>query len=180
MLVRDGHKLRATTYAATAGVIAALGFFSLFGFALVAFWIATVLPRFATPGAPYGAWKEGLVGIAWLAVCVLGVATRSTVTIDPDRRVIELRLSRFGVGTPRVVPFEDVVRVGVRERLTGRVTQHRVRTYKRGYVVLIEARGLSFDGQALAVSVGSLETARADGELVAAALGLPCVDMTAG
>lgn len=179
MLVRDGHKLRATTYAATAGVIAALGFFSLFGVALVAFWIATVLPRFATPGEPYGAWKEGFVGIAWLAVCVLGVATRSTVTIDPDRRVIELRLSRFGVGTPRVVPFADVVRVGIRKRLTGSY-RHRPRPRKRAYEVLVEARGLSFEGQALVVSVGSLETARADGDLVATALGLPCVDMTVG
>ena len=175
-MIRQGNRLLARVYSASVGTFVLIGCFSLFGFALVGLWVATLLPAYANPGDPFGAWRAGLVGILWLAVCALGLTTRSTITIDPDRRVVELRLTRFGRGTPRVVPFAAITRVGVRRHLTGRRNSGLT---PPTYVVLLETTGQAFEGECLRLASGGLASMREQAALAAAALGVECIDVTA-
>ena len=177
-MIRQGNRLVASVYTAGVGNVVLIGFFSLFGFALVGLWGATLLPAYANPGDAFGAWRPGLVGILWLAICALGLATRSTITIDPDRRVVEFLLTRFGRGSPRVVPFAAVTRVGVRRALTDRRLTSGLRP--RSYVVLLETTGQAFEGQSLRLASGDLASMREQAALAAAALGVECVDLTTG
>lgn len=149
--------------------IAALAFFSLFGFAMLAVFVASVVAP--NPGGS-PSWACLAVGVAWTGTCVLGIGTNHYVEIDTRASEIRHVLSRFGVRSTKTTQTSQIERVSV-------FAVHRKARYSYRYEVQLETREeipfLEMNRVWPLHRSTNVDVANEDGRRIAERLGVPFV-----